>query len=215
MIKEWLLRWLGIQNLGKRLDLYRAELEGLGDKLKSDRFDLLVSLNHHDEILEAQNRRLQSFGQTLEEHTGHVGSWMSECDRELESLRARLEIQRGATESWLDSRGASLANSLAELDAQVSGYQEEHKADTQEIWSHIIENQWPQVFNADIAKALPDAKALAAEAEKQSASGTSGEYKRHVVMAKLAKKYPTIPARDLALAVELAVRDVLPKFVLA
>ena len=34
----------------------------------------------------------------------------------------------------------------------------------------------------------------------------SGEYKRHQVYAKLIKQFPAVPKRDLALAIELAVR---------
>ena len=39
----------------------------------------------------------------------------------------------------------------------------------------------------------------------------SGEYKRHVVYAKLIKKFPKFARRSLALAIEVAVPDVLVK----
>jgi hypothetical protein len=39
------------------------------------------------------------------------------------------------------------------------------------------------------------------------AAGTSGEYKRHQVYARLMKEFPELPKRSLGLAIELALQD--------
>ena len=53
---------------------------------------------------------------------------------------------------------------------------------------------------------LPRTQQLVREIEQTAAPGTSGEYKRHTVYARLAKEYPKLSKRDLGLAIELAVR---------
>jgi hypothetical protein len=54
---------------------------------------------------------------------------------------------------------------------------------------------------------------IIAEANKQivvwdtkTSPGTSGEFKRHQVLAALMKKYPKVPNRDVAIAIELAIQ---------
>jgi hypothetical protein len=54
--------------------------------------------------------------------------------------------------------------------------------------------------------AVPVARVLSAHWDATSAPGTSGEYKHHQVYAELQKQYPTTSKRDLALALELALR---------
>lgn len=69
-------------------------------------------------------------------------------------------------------------------------------------------------LNPPAPPAPPSPLQIAAEAavlrvEANSAVGTSGEYKRHQVYAKLLKKFPDLPKRDIGLAIELAVHKVL------
>lgn len=42
--------------------------------------------------------------------------------------------------------------------------------------------------------------------QEQTRPGTSGEYKRHQVYARLLTEFPGVAKRDLALAIELALR---------
>jgi hypothetical protein len=51
-----------------------------------------------------------------------------------------------------------------------------------------------------------DDRALVLARMLQSMTKASGEYKRHEVYARLIKEFPAVPRRDLALAIELAVR---------
>jgi hypothetical protein len=60
----------------------------------------------------------------------------------------------------------------------------------------------PETLAPLVALAHP----LIAAQDADSAEGTSGEYKRHQVYARLLKTHPETPKRDLALAIELAVR---------
>ena len=50
------------------------------------------------------------------------------------------------------------------------------------------------------------AKAFSHEWNKKAAPGTSGEYKRHQVYAKLIRLFPSQAKSDLALAIELAIQ---------
>ena len=50
---------------------------------------------------------------------------------------------------------------------------------------------------------LQEARRLCAEQERRSAPGTSGEYKRHQVYAALQKRFPDVPKRQIAMAIEL------------
>ena len=59
---------------------------------------------------------------------------------------------------------------------------------------------------ATIAPLVDEARWLALDQDAHAAEGTSGEYKRHQVYARLIKAHPEIQKRDLALAIELAVR---------
>lgn len=56
---------------------------------------------------------------------------------------------------------------------------------------------------------LDRAKDLVRVQETISAPGTSGEFKRHLVYAQLQKDFPESPKRDLAMAIERAVGEVL------
>lgn len=53
---------------------------------------------------------------------------------------------------------------------------------------------------------VPLARELSAAIDASAAEGTSGEYKRHVVLAELQKRVPKAKQRDIALAIELALR---------
>lgn len=48
------------------------------------------------------------------------------------------------------------------------------------------------------------ARELRHQEDARCAPGTSGEYKRHQVYAALQKRFPDVPKRELALAIELA-----------
>ena len=52
-------------------------------------------------------------------------------------------------------------------------------------------------------KVIKKAKIYTRECEKYSAPGTSGEFKRHIVYAKLIKDFPSVPKRQISIAIEL------------
>lgn len=54
------------------------------------------------------------------------------------------------------------------------------------------------------AEMLRYAKVLVKVINTECAHGTSGEYKRHIAMATLKKKFPSFTNRQIALAIEVA-----------
>lgn len=65
--------------------------------------------------------------------------------------------------------------------------------------------QEPITVPTKILALVPAVRLVCAEIEARAADGTSGEFKRHTVLARLQKAYPGVPARHLALAIELAI----------
>lgn len=75
------------------------------------------------------------------------------------------------------------------------------------IW--LLKRYGGDVISLDkgVLTLLPTASAFVKALEVAASPGTTGEYKRHVAYARLQKKHPTAVKRDIALAIELAVRE--------
>jgi len=56
----------------------------------------------------------------------------------------------------------------------------------------------------EVQKVVRRARVLCAEQDERCALGTSGEYKRHEVYARLLKEFPEVRKRNVALAIEVA-----------
>ena len=101
-----------------------------------------------------------------------------------------------------------LKESLGDLEGRVNHLDEEL---SDEYLGHLdlserigrLERTRPVPIPQAVYEYVPTAKVLVDEQETLS-RGTSGEYKRHRVYAKLIDLYPKANRRDLGLAIELA-----------
>ena len=186
--------WI-LQKAGLDPEKLLSILNALGSKLNLVEFELDVSQKLADELKENLYKAVENLRESLEERNRYA---LSEIESKYQELKQGQALNRGV-EDELDRAVSHLEEELTNTGNNVN-----------QIYERLSAYYKTTPINERVSIAKEKARLLVIDAERKSAPGTSGEYKHHQVLALLQKEFSEYAKRDLSLAIELAVRDVLP-----
>ena len=186
--------WI-LQKAGLDPEKLLSILNALGSKLNLVEFELDVSQKLASELKEDVSAAIDGLRENLE---GRSKSTLSEIEARYQELKQEQVLNRGVQDE-LDRAVSRLEEELANTGNNVN-----------QIYERLSAYYKTTPINERVSIAKEKARLLVIDAERKSAPGTSGEYKHHQVLALLQKEFSEYAKRDLSLAIELAVRDVLP-----